>query len=709
MRPVKKNLIWKLLHSLAILVIVLWSSQGFAATNILNIRHWAAPDHTRVVIDTSEEAQYTVEKKEMMVSINITDAQYVKAGPRTIIIKKPGIDRITLTTPSEGTVRVDLYLTAHTETKVFRVKKIEEKPDRIVIDIILPEVEKMEQEDRERVKVQTKDKIVVIDPGHGGEDPGAVGQHKTYEKKVVLEISKKVRDKLNALEGYHAFLTREGDYYVSFKKRLQIAREYGADLFLSIHADAARSRQASGTSVYSLSLSSASSEAAKILARNENFADIVGGAGNGEATSDQSDPIILNMFQTSTMNSSRNFGQELLKNMNAVNRIKFNTVQEAPFMVLKLPEVPSVLVETAYISNPKEEKKLRSRQFQNELADAIVKSTVAFLSSSPIKAPTVLTTQTKPIVSRKEDTAKREEIAAKKDSQKNEEIASKDTITKKKEPVPASGKTGTVFYMVKRGDSIDKIARKYDVSPALILKTNGMKPKDPLYANKKIRIPLKDSKVKTAARSSKAVKTETTERREIATTSYVVKRGESIESIAKKQGISQVELLKINQMKMKDTLFAGKRIKIPTAGENEPEAEKEPTREVSEKKATTDALKYKVEKGDTLEIIARKHETTITALLKLNNMKSRDPIYAGKVIKIREGEKSGGAEKTAKKKSEGSTPRTAIYIVKKGDSLDTIARKHKTTVSALKDLNQGKRLAPLYVDQRLKIPATSKM
>ncbi|MEI6313465.1 MAG: LysM peptidoglycan-binding domain-containing protein, partial [Syntrophus sp. (in: bacteria)] len=132
-------------------------------------------------------------------------------------------------------------------------------------------------------------------------------------------------------------------------------------------------------------------------------------------------------------------------------------------------------------------------------------------------------------------------------------------------------------------------------------------------------------------------------------------------------------------------------------------------REVSEKKAATDVLKYKVEKGDTLEIIARKHETTITALLKLNNMKSRDPIYAGKVIKIREGEKSGGAEKTAKKKSEGSAPRTTIYIVKKGDSLDTIARKHKTTVSALKDLNQGKRLTPLNVDQRLKIPATSKM
>ena len=573
-----------------------------------------------------------------------------------------------------------------------------------MIDIILPEVEKKKQEDRERVKVQTKDKIVVIDPGHGGEDPGAVGQHKTYEKKVVLEISKKVRDKLNALEGYHAFLTREGDYYVSFKKRLKIAREYGADLFLSIHADAARSRQASGTSVYSLSLRSASSEAAKILARNENLADIVGGAGNGDATSDQSDPIILNMFQTNTMNSSRTFGNVLLMNMTTVNRIKFNSVQEAPFMVLKLPEVPSVLIETAYISNPKEEKKLRNRQFQNELAEAIVKSTVAFLSSSPVKTPTVVTTQTQPGVSRKiEDTAKKEDIS------KKEEIPAKEEIAKKKEPVAAGGKTVTVFYMVKRGESIDRIARRYHVNPALILKTNGMKPKDPLYANRKIKIPLKNIEEKKTVRSSKTAKAEAVKRREITTITYVVKRGESLDSIAKQQGISFVELLKINRMKMKDTLYAGKKIKIPAASGNDPEAAPEQKKGVSEKKATADALKYEVKRGDTLEIIARKHETTLTALLKLNNMKPRDPLYAGKIVKIREAERPGGSEKTAKKKADGSTPPTAIYIVKRGDSLDTIARKHKTTVSTLKDLNQGKRLAPLYVDQRLKIPATSRM
>jgi N-acetylmuramoyl-L-alanine amidase len=704
MSPIKKKLIGKLLCSLASLVIALWSSQGIAATNILKIRHWSAPDHTRVVIDTSEAAQFDVEKQDIGVRINITGAQYVTAGPKTITIKKPGLDRIALTTSPEGVVSIELCLTAHTEIKVFRVKKVEEKPDRIVIDIILPELEKKEQEDRERVKVQTKDKIVVIDPGHGGEDPGAVGCYGTQEKKVVLEISKKVCDKLNALEGYHAFLTREGDYYVSFKKRLKIAREYGADLFLSIHADASRSKLASGTSVYSLSLRSASSEAAKILARNENLADIIGGAGNGEATSDQSDPIILNMFQTNTLNASRTFGRVLLTNMTPVNRIKFNDVQEAPFMVLKLPEVPSVLIETAYISNPKEERKLRNRQFQNDLAEAIVKSTVAFLSSSPVKAPTVVITQAQPVVSRKmEDTVKKDDLP------KQEGLATKGGITKKKEPVVAGGKTVTTFYMVKRGESVERIARRYHVSPALILKTNGMKPMDPLYANRKIKIPLRSIEEKATLRPAKTAQAARGEKPEITTVTYVVKKGESLDIIAQQQGISVVELLQVNQMKMQDILYAGKKIKIPATGGKNREAQKETPKEVTEKKAAAAALKYKVKRGDTLEIIARKHETTIPALLKLNNMQPRDPLYAEKVIKIREGEKPDSSGEAAKKKSEGSAPRMTIYIVKKGDSLDTIARRHKTTVNALKDLNQGRSLTPLYVDQRLKIPEISKM
>ncbi len=702
------------MFGLAILAVALWPASGFSGTNILNIRHWAAPDHTRIVIDTSEEAQYRVVKEQMRLSVTIENSQYVETRPATIVIKKPGIEKIAVSAPGENQVLVELFLTAHTETKVFRVRKFEGKPDRIVIDIILPEVEKKDQEDRERVKEYTKDKIVVIDPGHGGEDPGAVGRNGTQEKKVVLEISKKVRDKLNAREGYYAFLTREGDYYVSFKKRLQIAREYGADLFLSIHADASRSRRVSGSSIYALSLRGASNEAAKILARNENLADIVGGTGNGEAIKDISDPIILNMFQTNTMNSSKIFGNLLLKNMVAINRIKFNTVQEAPFMVLKLPEVPSILVETAYISNPAEEKKLRSRKFQNELAEIISDSAVEFLSTTAPVTPVVPAAPlaVPPAVVKKEETPP---AVVKKEAASP---VAREPAPVKKEEKKLVKASPTVFHMVKRGESVDRIAKKYRVSPAQILKANDMKPRDPLYANRKIIIPVKTADRRTDRRTKAAATAEEDDKPAMATATYKVKKGDSLDSIAVKHGTNYLVLLKINGMKEKDTLYAGKKIKVPAPPEAAAEKEQPPGRKQEEKPAPATPLKYRVKEGDTLEKIAARQDTTIASLLELNRMKLRDHIYPGQVIVVRRAAAKGGddqkttnsdGEKKTAKKIAKAKPRTVIYVVKKGDSLDAIARKHKTTVSALRDLNPGKRLSPLYVDQRLKIPGSSRM
>ena len=358
----------------------------FAENKILNIRHWAAPDHTRVVIDASDDIQYTIDKADKKVSIDFKNTDVPEDLPHELILKKPGIDKIMVIPLPQGTVRVELSIDKNVETKVFNIKKIQDKPERIVIDIEFPDVKKLERKEREEVKVLRKNKIIVIDPGHGGEDPGAVGKLRTQEKKVVLEISRKLKDILNKKGGYRAFLTRNGDYYVPFKKRMKIAREYGADLFLSVHADAFKRRSARGSSVYCLSLRGASSEAGKLLARNENLADIIGGSSNGE-NSDESDPIILNMFQTNTINSSKIFGSTVLKKLVEVNHIKYRQVQEAPFIVLKLPEVPSLLVETAYISNPREEKLLRSNQFQKEVAKAIASAITEFLTDQPMKQP----------------------------------------------------------------------------------------------------------------------------------------------------------------------------------------------------------------------------------------------------------------------------------------------------------------------------------
>jgi len=448
-----------------------WPSCALALNQILNIRHWVAPDHTRVVIDMTEDVSFTVEKGERMVAVDLQDTSLPSHLPGILILKKPGVERIVLSTPHRSGVRVELFLPGPVQTTVFKLKMFQDKPYRIVVDLVLPDVAKQESEARERVKVTHKTQVVVIDPGHGGDAPGAVGKRGTLEKNVVLAIAKKLRDILNGKQGYRAFLTRDDDYYVSFKKRLMIAREYGADLFVSIHADAARNREASGSSVYCLSTGAASSEAAKILARNENLADVVGGVPNAEG-SDASDPIILDMFQTHTINQSRNFGGVLLRELGVTNRLKFATVQEAPFLVLKLPEVPSILVETAYISNAKEENLLRSDRFQTRIAEGVARSVVEFLPPIPPAEATVFA-------------GKNEEPKSRDFSVGKDKGMAKRAIAGKRDPASKSDKT----YRVKRGDTLAAIAARHGTTIRVLMEINRIKRPDLLYVGRKLILP----------------------------------------------------------------------------------------------------------------------------------------------------------------------------------------------------------------------------
>jgi N-acetylmuramoyl-L-alanine amidase len=420
-----------------------WPSCALALNQILNIRHWVAPDHTRVVIDMAGDVSFTVEKGERTLAVDLEETAMPSHLPGITILKKPGVESVVLSASPRSGVRVELLLPGPIQTTVFKLKMFQDKPYRIVVD----------------------------DPGHGGEAPGAVGKRGTYEKNVVLAIAKKLRDILNGKEGYRAFLTRDDDYYVSFKKRLMIAREYGADLFMSIHADAARNREAGGSSVYCLSTGAASSEAAKILARNENLADVVGGVPNGEA-SDASDPIILDMFQTHTINQSRNFGGVLLRELGEANRLKFATVQEAPFRVLKLPEVPSLLVETAYISNVKEEKLLRSDRFQTRIAEGVARSVVEFLPPIPTANATV--------------SAVKNEKPKSRDSSVGEgKGPAKRIIAGKRDPVSKPDKT----YQVKRGDTLASIAARHGTTIRALMELNRLKRPDLLYVGRKLVLP----------------------------------------------------------------------------------------------------------------------------------------------------------------------------------------------------------------------------
>jgi len=231
---------------------------------------------------------------------------------------------------------------------------------------------------------------VAIDPGHGGEDPGAVGKGGTYEKNVVLAISKKLKAEIDKMPGMRAMLTRNGDFFVPLNTRVQKARSVNADLFVSVHADAFIRPTAGGSSVYVLSERGATSTAAKWIANKENASDLIGGV-NIKGTDAQLAKVLLDLSTTAQINDSLKLGDAVLGNLGKVNRLHKPRVEQAGFAVLKAPDIPSILIETAFISNPAEEKKLANAAHQQELAQAIAKGIANYFAKNPPVARTPLT------------------------------------------------------------------------------------------------------------------------------------------------------------------------------------------------------------------------------------------------------------------------------------------------------------------------------
>lgn len=231
---------------------------------------------------------------------------------------------------------------------------------------------------------------VAIDPGHGGEDPGAIGKGGTYEKNVVLAISKKLKAEIDKMPGMRAMLTRNGDFFVPLNTRVQKARSVNADLFVSVHADAFIRPTAGGSSVYVLSERGATSTAAKWIANKENASDLIGGV-NIKGTDAQLAKVLLDLSTTAQINDSLKLGDAVLGNLGKVNRLHKPRVEQAGFAVLKAPDIPSILIETAFISNPAEEKKLADASHQQELAEAIAKGIANYFAKNPPVARTPLT------------------------------------------------------------------------------------------------------------------------------------------------------------------------------------------------------------------------------------------------------------------------------------------------------------------------------
>lgn len=370
--------------SLSGILLLVLPTLAVAEARVLGLRNWSSPACTRLVVDLSEEVAFkelvSASGKELVVEFKAILAR-AEAYQR---IQDSLVAGAVLSSTTEGTVRLKVSKKdSGFRHAIFLLPRVDGRPVRLVVDIENPTAGRKLQEQRKAVQIEKggNAKVVVIDAGHGGEDPGAVGCRGTYEKHVVLSIAKALQERLNRSSGVKAFLTRTGDYFLGLRQRVEMAKEYGADLFISIHADSSPNRSTKGASVYCLSLTGATDEAAKILAEKENSSDLIGGV---KLSADHDlNTILVDMVQTQTINESMKLGEKVLGSLQPVQEVKFSTPRQAGFRVLKAPDVPSVLVEVGFLSNQEEEARLKDPFFQARLAQALSDAVCKFLGRDP--------------------------------------------------------------------------------------------------------------------------------------------------------------------------------------------------------------------------------------------------------------------------------------------------------------------------------------
>lgn len=459
------------------------------AASINGIRLWRAPDHTRVVLDLDSPVQHnlTLLSQPTRVVIDIPNVQ-LKASLQNLPLENTPITAIRSSQSGTG-VRLVLDLKSNVKPNSFALKRVGSMHDRLVIDLYDESATSSQAtaqvatapvtqtatnsnakpaatptattEKPREIKPGQRKIVIVIDPGHGGEDPGAIGPNKIREKDITLYISKELAALINAEPGYEAKLTRSTDYFIPLKKRRDIARSHKADLFVSIHADAFTKPTARGASVFALSRHGATSETARFLAERENESDLIGGVGS--ISLDDKDEVLagvlVDLSMTATLNSSLQLGAEVLKSMGGIAHLHKPRVEQAGFMVLKAPDVPSILVETGFISNPGEAKKLNTSSYRKQMARAIFNGIKRHFAAHPPSG------ELHPVSNSAATPTTRPTIRS------NPVVSAQDRV-----------------HLVVKGDTLSSIALRYKVSAKRIMEHNKMK-NSVVKLGQKLKIP----------------------------------------------------------------------------------------------------------------------------------------------------------------------------------------------------------------------------
>lgn len=365
------------------------SATAYAASNQIDgLRIWPSPSNTRIVLDLKEQPEYsyfTLSNPERLV-IDLANTQ---GKVDTKQLSKLGnlVTKVRHSTPKNASsTRLVIELSQKVQTEIFALTPTPPYKNRLVVDLSNPHANKQQVTKSSELSTRDRDIIIAIDAGHGGEDPGSIGRAGTFEKNITLSISKKIANLINAEKGMRAVMTRTGDYYISPNRRPEIARKNKADLFISIHADAFTTPQPSGASVWILSMRRANSELGRWMERTERHSELLGGA--AEVIQDTASELylaqaLLDMSMDHSLTTSFDISKKVISQLKKVTKLHKKTPQAASLAVLTSPDIPSILVETGFISNPTEEKNLNWAKHRERLAKSVFSAVKAYFKRLP--------------------------------------------------------------------------------------------------------------------------------------------------------------------------------------------------------------------------------------------------------------------------------------------------------------------------------------